>query len=213
MVTTFAGSSTGVAGKVDSVGTNAKFSNPSGIAYVAAYDALFVAETNVDGGNNVIRRITLSDAVVTIFAGLGQVGFVNGVGTAALFYSLSQLTVQSGGGVMFVADRNNNAIRRVTLPGAIVTTAVGSTTSGYTSNTGGSASVWVTTVGAALTDVGELFTSELGNNVIRRMNTMISETTTVACPTPARPLVSPPLLHHRQLSPIHKLPATRHQAR
>jgi hypothetical protein len=67
--------------------------------------------TGVTGGNNSIRKVTPA-GVVSTFAG-GTQGFVNGTGTAASFNIPTGVAVDNSGNV-FVPDRGNNAIRKIT---------------------------------------------------------------------------------------------------
>ncbi len=112
MVSTIAGS--GTAGFADGTGTSASFNSPFGIAVDAAGN-IYVA----DAGNNRIRKITPAGAVST-FAGSGAKGANNATGAAATFNTPSGLAVDAAGNV-YVADENNNLIRKIT-PAAIVTT-------------------------------------------------------------------------------------------
>jgi len=69
-----------------------------------------------DSGNNTIREIT-PDGTVTTIAGLAGVkGSADGVGTNAQFSSPAGIAVSSGTN-LFVADDNNNTIRKLTLTG------------------------------------------------------------------------------------------------
>src|SRR5205807_430152 len=80
VVTTLAGSA-GQAGAVDGSASTARFYNPSGVTLDNA-GSLYVADT----GNHTIRRITLSNNMVTTFAGsAGLSGNTDGTGTAARF--------------------------------------------------------------------------------------------------------------------------------
>jgi ABC-type lipopolysaccharide export system ATPase subunit len=104
-VTTLAGS--GSAGADNGTGTAASFYYPVGVA-VDASGNVYVA----DAGNNLIRKIT-SGGVVTTLAGSGSAGAGNGTGTAASFYSPTGVAVDTSGNV-YVADANNNLIRKIT---------------------------------------------------------------------------------------------------
>jgi DNA-binding beta-propeller fold protein YncE len=114
-ITTVAGSS---AGKVDGTGTAARFSGPRSVA-VDAVGNIYVADVN----NNLIRKVT-ADGVVTTFAGSGNVGNADGTGTAASFSHPAGVAVDAAGNV-YVADTNNNLIRKIT-PAGVVTSLAGS---------------------------------------------------------------------------------------
>ncbi len=115
-VTTLAGS--GSPGFVDGVGSAARFTNPRGIA-VGKSGELYV----VDKGNNVIRKV-LQDGTVTTFAGSGQAGMADGIGTAAQFNQPQYITTDRWG-MLFVSDTNNGAIRQVNPDTAEVTRVAG----------------------------------------------------------------------------------------
>jgi streptogramin lyase len=115
VVSTLAGS--GMAGSSNGTGTAASFNSPFGIAVDAAGN-VYVA----DSGNNLIRKITPS-GVVSTFAGNGSKGAVNATGTAASFNTPSGLAIDSKGN-LYVADENNNLIRKITTAGVVSTIAV-----------------------------------------------------------------------------------------
>ena len=103
VVTTFAGSTARVAGRVDGTGTAARFEDPAGLAFDSAGN-LFVADL---GGAN-IRKITPA-GVVTTFAGStgGVRGRIDDTGTAARFEDPAGLAFDSAGN-LFVADEIGN---------------------------------------------------------------------------------------------------------
>jgi hypothetical protein len=79
VVTTFAGSA-GVSGTTDASGGSARFNLPYGITNDGTN--LWVC----DSGNHTIRKIVISSAAVTTFAGTaGATGTTNGTGSAARF--------------------------------------------------------------------------------------------------------------------------------
>jgi sugar lactone lactonase YvrE len=105
VVSTLAGD--GTAGYLDGTGTAARFNLPSGVA-VDSSGNVYVAEFF----NHRIRKIT-SGGVVSTLAGDGTAGFNDGATSSAKFDSPFGVAVDSSGNV-YVADRNNNRIRKIT---------------------------------------------------------------------------------------------------
>jgi len=123
IVSTFAGS--GVVGSANGTGTAAQFNNPSAICTDASHN-VYVADSN----NNVIRKITPT-GIVTTLAGSGVAGFADGTGVSAQFNNPSGIC--SDGNDIYVADTNNNRIRKISING-VVTTFAGSS-QGYADGT------------------------------------------------------------------------------
>lgn len=116
-VSTLAGSATS-SGTNNATGTAARFNGPFGVA-VDSSGNVFVADT----ANQTIRKITSSGAV-TLFAGTaGSAGSTDGTGTAARFRTPMGLATDASGNV-YVADNNNQTIRKIT-PSGVVTTVAG----------------------------------------------------------------------------------------
>ncbi len=126
----------------------------------------------VDGAGNVyfsgrdkIQKIT-PDRTVTTLAGSGSPGSADGAGTSASFRGPNGLAVDSSGNV-YVADRGNNTIRKITSSG-IVTTLAGSASPGSADGTGTAAS-FNSPAGVALDASGNLYVADSGNNKIRKI--------------------------------------------
>ncbi|MBI3416374.1 MAG: hypothetical protein HY043_13850 [Verrucomicrobia bacterium] len=114
VVTTVAGKP-GLPGNFDGVGSAAQFNTPIGIAIDDAGN-IFVA----DSGNNTIRKVT-NDGVVTTLVGMpGQSGSADGTGSAARFNGPSGLALDDAGN-LYVADRDNFVIRKVSNSGVVTT--------------------------------------------------------------------------------------------
>lgn len=124
-VTTLAGSTTGFN---DGNGTTAQFNSPRGIT-VDNQDNIYV----VDSNNHSIRKITPTGDVTTFSGISGTIGNTDGAANIAKFNYPESIAIDSQGN-LFVADRANNRIRKITSAG-IVSTFVGST-SGYADGTG-----------------------------------------------------------------------------
>ena len=116
VVTTLAGSE-GVFGAANGTGTSATFGKANGIA-VDKSGNIYVVD-----GNNLIRKITPRGVVTTLAGSTGVAGAANGTGTQALFNGPSGIAVDKSGNV-YVADSDNNSIRKIT-PRGVVTTLAG----------------------------------------------------------------------------------------
>lgn len=125
-----------------------------------------------DAGNNAIRRVTVSEdgyGDVTTIAGNGTAGFDNGTGTSATFNTPMGITISNDGTTLYVADRQNNAIRAINIASGAVTTLVGTGSSGYLDAELDKAVLslpeWVT-----MGKNGKLYFSEVGSERIRLVN-------------------------------------------
>lgn len=115
-VTTFAGTA-GEMGAVDAQGAAARFSFPTGIA-IDRKDNLYVTDQHT------IRKITPDGRVTTLAGAAGQAGYADGTGAEARFDLPWGLAIDEDCNV-FVADSNNNVIRKIT-PEGVVSTFAGS---------------------------------------------------------------------------------------
>ncbi len=113
----FAGSASGQQGSANGPAASATFYFPNSVAADASGN-IYVA----DGINNLIRKIT-PGGIVSTFAGNGLAGAVDSTGTNASFNGPAGLAVDAAGNV-YVADSDNNLIRKIT-PAGVVTTIAG----------------------------------------------------------------------------------------
>ncbi|RYY40903.1 MAG: hypothetical protein EOO08_03925 [Chitinophagaceae bacterium] len=134
-------------------------STPTGLA-IDAGGNLYVAEQAAHR----IRTVT-PQGVVTILAG-GTQGFSNGVGTSASFNNPTALAVDESGNV-YVADRNNHCIRKIT-PGGVVTTFAGART-GFPANEPSIVTQFTSPVAIARTPSGIIYVAEMGGSRIRKI--------------------------------------------
>lgn len=159
VVTTLAGSAT--AGSVDGTGAAAGFNFPYSVA-VDGSGNVYVADYN----NHLIRKIT-SAGVVTTLAGSTTSGFVDGTGTAARFKNPAGVAVDAFDNV-YVADRLNHSIRKIT-PLGEVTTIAGNGTSGFADGTG-TAARFYSPHGVSLDTSGNVYVADYTNNRIRHIS-------------------------------------------
>lgn len=144
-VTTIAGSAVSF-GVADGTGTAAKFGLPMGIT--TDKTNLYVADLL----NSNIRRIVIATGAVSTVAGsAGSTGLVDGPGSAARFFFPTGITTD--GTNLYVAEPNNNAIRRIVIAAGAVTTVTSS--AGLSDTPAKAASLATSAAGTAnsLTDV------------------------------------------------------------
>jgi formylglycine-generating enzyme required for sulfatase activity len=157
-VTTLAGS--GISGNADGPGASANFNKPWGVA-VDGSGNVYVA----DSGNNRIRKITANGTVTTL-AGSGSATFTDGIGASASFNTPTGVAVDGGGNV-YVADSENNRIRKISLSGE-VTTLAGSGNGYYVDGLGAAAS-FKGPIGVAVDGNGSVYVTDSGNYRIRKI--------------------------------------------
>ncbi len=160
----------GGGGYIDGTGSAAAFFAPIAVA-VDSTGNVYVA----DQGNHAIRKITPAGDVTTL-AGTGSVGSADGIGTAASFSSPFGIAVGVTG-LVYVADSNNNKIRKIT-PAGEVGTFAGS--GAYGSSDGlGVAATFAMPAGIAVDAAGNLVVADHLGNTIRKVS-VAGEVTTLA---------------------------------
>jgi sugar lactone lactonase YvrE len=168
-VTTVAGTY-GEMGSADGTGTAALFDNPEGIV-VAGSGILYVGDGG--GGNSTIRSITPAGVVSTV-AGVSRQGpnttgwgSVDGTGSGAKFGNPDNVAVDGAGNV-YVADTENDTIRKIT-PAAVVTTLAGSAGQGGSADGTGSAALFASPSGIAVDGSGNLYVTDQYNDTVREV--------------------------------------------
>jgi hypothetical protein len=157
VVTTLAGTF-GQIGLVDGTGAAARFAVPFDIAVDTAGN-LYIC----DHGNHAIRKVTPA-GVVTTLAGSGSPGKVDGTGSAALFKFPAGISVDTAGYV-YVADTDNQVIRKIS-PAGVVTTIAGS---GIGSADGvGTLATFNNPKDIAVDTSGNVYVVDRGNHTIRK---------------------------------------------
>src|ERR1022692_2314329 len=155
-VTTLAGDNTGY---TNGLNTGTSFKQPSGVATDAAGN-VYVA----DAGDNLIRKIIPSRVVATLAGGSHNPISPDGTGTAASFSNPTGVAVDAAGNV-YVADADNNLIRKIS-PSGVVTTLAGI----LNSNSGGLALNLYNPTGVAVDAAGNVYAAEQGNDLIRKIS-------------------------------------------
>jgi len=146
--------------------TSAQLNSPTGLAVDAAGN-LFIADTN----NNCIRKVTPAGTINTV-AGNGTQGFSGdgGSATSAQLWNPSGVAVDTAGN-LFIADTNNNRVRKVA-PGGVISTVAGNGIPGFSGDGGPATSAQLSDPsGVAVDSAGNLFIADLVNNRIRMVTT------------------------------------------
>jgi gliding motility-associated-like protein len=162
VVTTVAGIA-GAYGAVNGSITKATFTLPEGVAVDKAGN-IYVA----DSFDDLIRMITPGGVVSTLAGTAGVAGSANGTGINAAFNSPTGVAVDNAGNV-YVADQNNNLIRKVS-PAGVVSTLAGTGIIGSTNGAGVNAS-FKSPTGVAVDNLGNVYVADAGNNLIRVITT------------------------------------------
>lgn len=161
VVTTLAGSSAN-RGNADGTGSAATFSTPAGIVLDASGNA-FVA----DSMNHTIRQITPAGVVTTLAGSAGLSGSADGTGAAASFNFPTGMAID-GAGNLYVSDATNNTIRKIA-SGGVVTTLAGLAGVSGTSDGTGTDALFNNPTGLAADSAGNLYVTDTGNSVIRKI--------------------------------------------
>ena len=171
VVTTLAGS-TNPPGAANGTGAAAQFWGPAGIV-VDPSGNLYVA----DYLNALIRKITPAGDVSTYAGQSPHAGSTDGPALQSSFRYPFGITVD-GAGNLFVADTNNNTIRKIT-PSGIVSTLAGLPAVFGAADGTGSAARFANPEGIAIDSKGNLFVADTLNQIIREV-TPAGVVTTVA---------------------------------
>ena len=168
---------------------NSALSGLTGIT-IDSSNNLYVSATS----NNTICKITPAGVITAIAGTAGSSGSTDAVGTAALFNSPWDIDIDAAGN-LYVADRGNNLIRKLTNNSGTYTA---STIAGLAGSTGsadglGSAARFNAPTGLAVDAFGYVFVTDTGNNTIRRLAYVPPTTITIEVDGTDSATVSAPL--------------------
>jgi sugar lactone lactonase YvrE len=148
----------------DAQAAAAQLNYPVGVALDSAGN-LYIA----DSGNHCIRKVT-SAGIISTVAGNGIAGFGGdgGPATVAHLNHPASIAIDNGGN-LFIADYNNNRIRKVTA-GGVIKTVAGIGTAGFSGDGRPAISAQLNfPMGLALDATGSLFIADYENDRIRRV--------------------------------------------
>jgi len=170
VVTTVAGNGGLPAGSANGVGAAASFNNPTGVAADGSGN-VYVADT----GNSIIRKISEGGTVTTFAGTAGAAGSSDGTGSAASFNAPEGIAVDTVGNV-YVADTNNDTIRKITAGGTVTTLAGVAGQTGSGDGAGGSAR-FNAPYAVAVDSSGNVYVADFFNATIRKIDTSNTVTT------------------------------------
>ena len=157
--------------------TSAGIKTPQDI-FVATNGDLYSADT----GHHRVRKVTAATGIITTVAGSGNPGSTGDGGVAIL----ARLDTPDGivvatNGDMYIGDRSNNKVRKVTALTGIITTYAGTGTAGYSGDGGAATAARLNLPqGLDLAANDDLYIADTGNNVIRKVAAATGVITTYA---------------------------------
>lgn len=166
--------------------TSAQLNGPIGIA-LDVYGNLYIGDT----GNNLVRRVDASAQAITTVAGqyaccnsgsqpLGGYSGDTGPGTSAQLNGPIRLAVDASGN-LYIADQQNNVIRRLDGVTKTISTVAGTSDAGYSGDGGIATSAQLSGPSdVALDAAGNLYIADSGNNVLRKVDAASQNINTVA---------------------------------
>jgi uncharacterized protein (TIGR03437 family) len=163
VITTVAGNGTAGSSGDGGAATAAELSGPQGLALDSAGN-LYIADT----GNSKVREV--SGGTITTVAGSGTAGYA-GDGAAAASAQLSSPVglAFDGKGNLYIADTDNNAVRKVA--GGTISTVAGTGQQGYTGDGGRATSARLNyPEGVAVDAAGDLYITDTLNYVVRMVS-------------------------------------------
>ena len=172
VVTTLAGVG-GNYGSTDGAGNLALFKGPAGVTVDSAGNT-YVA----DQVNHTIRKVTAAGEVLTLSGLAGFGGSTNGTGSDARFF-VPQGVAVDGAGNLYVVERGNSTIRKVTPVGTnwAVTTLAGLAFSEGSADGTGIVARFAEPKGLAADSAGNVYVADSNNSTIRRVTPAGSVTT------------------------------------
>jgi len=140
---------------------------PSGVA-VDKSGNVFIADT----GDNTIRKVT-KDGIIHNFAGDSFPGYfdkINGTAVDSEFNKPTDIAFDSAG-ALYVADSNNNVVRKISADGTTINTFAGTSAAGYTGdNADATKANLVAPIAIAFDGSGNLFILQNSDGHIRKVD-------------------------------------------
>jgi sugar lactone lactonase YvrE len=166
VITTIAGNGTVGSTGDGGAATAAELSTPWGIA-VDAVGNVYIADQN----NHRIRKTTTAGVISTL-AGIGTAGYSGdgGAATAAQLHNPQGVTIDAAGN-FYIADADNQRVRKINTNG-IISTVAGNGTAGYSGDGAAATAAEVNNpIGVAVDASGNIYIADGNNSRLRKVNT------------------------------------------
>ena len=178
-ITTVAGNGTAGYSGDGQLATSAELNAPWGVALDRGGN-IYIADTN----NSLIRRVDANSHTISTVVGLGTPSpAYTGDGGPAVNAALNSPTsiVFDSAGNYYIADTNNNVVRKVSVATGYISTVAGNGTAGYSGDNGQAQSAELNgPVGLAIDQAGDLFIADAYNNMIREVSGLTGTISKVA---------------------------------
>ena len=163
LVSTLAGTA-GSAGSTDGTGSAARFNYPSGVALDGSGN-IYVADTS----NFTIRKVTKTGVVSTIAGKAGTYGSIDASGPSARFNQPTGIAVDTSGNI-YVSDKGNNTIRKISSVGAVTTLAGNASAAAGSFDSSGMSARFNGPTGLSVDASGFVYVADSLNHTLRRVS-------------------------------------------
>jgi sugar lactone lactonase YvrE len=177
VIATIAGNGTAGYGGDGGAAINAELNFPSGVA-VDSSGNVYIA----DAYNQRVRKLTVSTGKISTIAGNGIPGYTgnSGAATSAELSNPSGVAVDSSGNI-YIADTDNDSVRKVTASSGVIAAFAGNGTYGYSGDNGPAVNAQLALpYGVFVDSSGNVEIADSGNSVIRKVTALTLVITTVA---------------------------------
>lgn len=118
-----------------------------------------------------IRKVDAATGIINVYAGNGTAGFGGdgGAATSANLNNPSGVAIDAAGNI-YISDRDNHRIRKVTAATGIISTIAGTGTAGFSGDGGAATSAQIARpTGIAVDGSGNIYFADFTNNRIRKI--------------------------------------------